>query len=541
MPFSSPHLFEAVVGLTLPTPTRPTLLLGAGMSFSLVPLPGQLMGLIQPRQRRIEEDLGVKPCSAINVADPQSLYVWSGELFDSLKILGLTDAEAKRKIADVLRVTSDPCWSAKTKVPLRGSTARHRVIARLTREKRWHAIWSLNWDVWLERALASVGIEHHKNKRNSSVALPQGWIRWYESWVPSKVIQNTNQQTVVVYKPHGCIDSLLDGDGTFVLTQEELQRCLKEQPPLVENSMKQCFTQHSLIAAGWSASEPYLQEFFNNLKPLRSAGTSLTVIDPFPNDKGHAKLREAYDCGVGDAICTPQAQEFPNTDDVFLWIQTRHGLGCLEAISNEPRRAVVSNWLNHFSTPQAPDSKLGHMIDWFDNFLAVWLRLCFNNGHQKFFTGLPIRPDAIPTHRRDEHIPWDEQNTERSDLAAALNLLYELEVNSATLPRFDYGFFPGALWDKEKHHLVVPVPAWAKDSTHSLAALKPLVESRHWANQGQIRKVSILGLAPLSVEEVSQDIRSNWIYELSRLMHFAGVASPKKIAWLDLNSWRNSL
>ncbi|SDI31082.1 SIR2-like domain-containing protein [Variovorax sp. OV700] len=511
------------------------------MSFSLVPLPSQLMGLIQPRQQQIEKDLGVKPCGPIDTTDPLSLYVWSGELFESLKVLGLTEFEAKRKIAEVLRVTSDPCWSAKTRIPLRGSTARHRVIARLARERRWHSIWSLNWDVWLERALASVGVEHYKNNRNSSATLPQGWIRWYESWVPSKVIQTTDQQTVIVYKPHGCVDSLLDGDGTFVLTQEELARCLTEQPPLVENSMKLCFTQHSLIATGWSASEPYLQEFFSQLKPFRSAGTSLTVIDPFPNDKGHAKLREAYDCEIVQAICKPEADEFPNTDDVFLWIQTRHGLGCLQAIAIEPQRAVVSAWLDQFSTPQAPDSQLGHMVGWFDNFLAVWLRLCFNNGHQKFFTGLPIRPDAIPTHRRDEHIPWDEQNTARNDLSAALNLLYELETNSAVLPRFDYGFFPGALWDRDERHLIVPVPAWAEGATQSLAALKPLVESRHWANQGQIRKISILGLAPLASKAVSEDVQLNWTYELSRLIHFAGVATLGRIGWLDLDSWKDYL
>ncbi len=485
--------------------------------------------------------MGVGPCNPIDATDPQSLYVWSGELFDALIASGRGELDAKKTIAKALRVTIDPCWSAKAKVPLRGTSARHRVIARLVREKRWHSIWSLNWDVWLERALHSVGIESHQSKKNSSPALPNGWIRWYESWVPSKVVQNGDQQTVVVYKPHGCVESLLAGDGTFVLTREELGRCLKQQEPLVQDGMKQCFTHHSLVAAGWSASEPYLQEFFTELKPYRSAGTTLTVIDPSPNPGGHVALMAAYDSCSAQTMCRPEFNSFPNTDDVFLWIQTRHGLGCFEAISTGYERQKATAWLNIFKEPQSQSSAFGFMVEWFDNFLSVWLRLCFNNGHQKFFAGLPVLREAIPTHRRDEHIPWDEQNVERKDLLAALTLLVDLCDRPAEIPKFNFAFFPGALWDEHKHHLIVPVPAWIEGKTQSLAALKPLVESRHWANQGQVRKVSVLGLAPLGSPVMHKDTQLNWIYEVSRLMHFGGFAAVKNIQWLELSNWRDHI
>ena len=178
MPFSPPHLFETVVGIVQPTPMRPTLLLGAGMSYSLVPLPAQLMATLQPIQQEIETGLGVPHCRPIDITDPQSLYIWSGALFDALRLSGLNELDAKKAIATALRVTTDPCWSAKAKVPLRGTSARHRVIARLTREKRWYSIWSLNWDVWLERALHSVGIESHQSRKTASPALPIGWVRW---------------------------------------------------------------------------------------------------------------------------------------------------------------------------------------------------------------------------------------------------------------------------------------------------------------------------------------------------------------------------
>ncbi|UUZ78038.1 SIR2 family protein [Polaromonas sp. P1(28)-13] len=392
------------------------------------------------------------------------------------------------------------------------TTPRH---SSLTREQRWYSIWSLNWDVWLERALHSVGIESHQSKKTSSPTLPTGWVRWYESWVPSKVVQRANQQTVVVYKPHGCVESLLAGDGTFILTRDELGRCLSQQPDLVQAEMEQCFTHHSLITAGWSASEPYLQEFFTRLKPLRSADTTLTVIDPAPNPNGHSTLMGAYDSCTAQTMCQPEFNSFPNTDDVFLWLQTRHGLGCLEAISTGDQRQQVASWLIAFNEPQRRDSALGFMVDWFDNFLPVWLRLCFNNGHQKFFAGLPVLKEAIPTHRRDEHIPWDEQNVERKDLLAAFTLLVELCDNPTQIPKFNYEFFPGALWDEAKHHLIVAVPAWIEGTTQSLAALKPLVESRHWANQGQIRKVSVLGLAPIGSPAMHRDAQLNWTYELS--------------------------
>lgn len=85
------------------------------------------------------------------------------------------------------------------------------------------------------------------------------------------------------------------------------------------------------------------------------------------------------------------------------------------------------------------------------------------------------------------------------------------------------------------------MPAWKEGPAQSLAALKPLVESRHWANQGQIRKVSILGVAPEGAERATKDVQLNWTYELSRLMHFRSFAAVKNIAWLELNSWKDHL
>ncbi|RYD71770.1 MAG: hypothetical protein EOP84_24310, partial [Verrucomicrobiaceae bacterium] len=500
------------------------------MSYSLVPLPRDLVNRLAPVQEATELKLGVSPCTVLDPGNPRALYIWAGEVFDKLQSKGCGERESKYAIAEALGVTKDPCWSAKAKVPLRGTTERHRVIARLTREGRWHSLWSLNWDLWLERALASVGVEQYQNRPAKPLPIPDSWIRWYESWTPSNVLGSMNQQTIVIYKPHGCVEALGQGGGTFVLTEEELAARLRTQPAPVTDSLRSCFTGHSLVTSGWSASEPYLLEFFKSTAATRIHAAKLTIIDPYPNLNGHKVLEDAYGCVASESVFHTRAIDFPTTDDLFLWMQTRHGLSCLAQTCDASHSEAFAEWLRKFCTPIDGTQDISFMNSWFDCFLSVWSKLCFNNGHQSFYVGHPVPTEAVPTKRRDQHIPWSDQRSPRHDLKAASRLLKHLNDHPGAARSWRFDLFPGAMWNSNSQHLVLPVPVWGTSGVQSLAAMRPVVESRHWAHQGMIRDVSILGLT----HEAGQPVvlkaeQDNWAYELSRLMHFGKLAKTSNI------------
>ena len=536
-----PHTFDEVVGMPYPQPKPPSLLIGAGMSYALVPLASELAASIASRQSAIEADLGINGCTVISHASPGALYKWAGEVYDRLVVKGHDPLKAKRAIADLIGVTRDPRFAARASVPIRGSSGRHRVAARLAKEGRWRSIWSLNWDVWLESALQSVGVEPLSERPTNPLPLPPEWVRWYESWTPNSVLRAHDAQTLVVFKPHGCVGALLAGDGTFVLTEDELERELAKQPPAVVESMKECFRSNSLIAVGWSAGEAYLRQFFQQVCETRSAPTTLTIIDPNPNDAGHKALQVAYGCDAAKSVfATHPNGQFPCTDDLFLWIQTRHGLLCLQKIAAVENRKKLDEWLAAFDRP-VQGAPYDLITSWFDNFLSVWSRLCFNNGSQVFIFGTPVVAEALPTHRRDEHVPWTDQQTTRLDLLAATHLLVALVAQLAQGRDWNFSQFPGALWEPTKGHLVIPVPAWGSAASKNLGALKPLVESRHWAYQGLIRKVSLLGITHHSGDPaVGEHDKKNWAYELSRLMHIREFATAENIQWLTPSTWGKS-
>jgi hypothetical protein len=540
MPLHPPHLFDSLVGRVCAV--SPILLVGSGMSYDLVPQVNRLSHSIKSKQDEIEQALGIDACAAIDLSVDGELYRWAEDAYKKLLVLGFPEHEAKLRIAKVLGVTTDPCWSAKANMPIRGTTPRHRVVARFAREGRWHALWSLNWDVWLERALESVGVEAIQERSSSPAVLPNTWVCWFDTWVPPHPINQGTPQTVFIFKPHGCVNSLLRGEGVFILTAAELAGKMAGVEETIGNRLRTSFTDHSLIVAGWSASEEYLRNGFSKLKGSLNVSSTLTIIDPKFNDFGHEALVEAYGTTKAAAACCPQYEGFPNTDDTFLWIQTRHGLSCMLALASAHEAVVINEYLDAYREPQQRTSPDGFVMEWFDSFLPVWSRLCFNNGRQKFYAGVEVATDVLPTHRRDEHVPWSDQGLPRLDLIAAKSLLIAMSRKKLSCGHLDYDLFPGAIWDPRSGHLVIPVPTWNPTDAQSLSALKPLVESRHWANQGKIKKVSILGVdheTPARV--VGASTRSNWAYEVSRLMHYAGFANPLNIGWLSLDEWEASL
>ena len=161
----------------------PALIIGAGFSTPQVRLPYELAIHYAEQQSEIEKKLGIATSfdfkldrtGKANNAD--DLYCWAGRCVEELtKVPGATENSAKRNLINAMGLLEDPRFAATANIPLRGTSPRHRVLARFAREGCIHSLWSLNWDLWLEAAFEAVGlIRENSAFPNRSDGLPTGW------------------------------------------------------------------------------------------------------------------------------------------------------------------------------------------------------------------------------------------------------------------------------------------------------------------------------------------------------------------------------
>jgi len=118
---------------------RPSvLILGAGMSFGLVPLPGALLA---EKRTKAEATLGyTSSVPADPHPPPEHLYQWADDIWNELA--ARSDPNPKLTLAELLDIPKEEHWRGC--VSPRRNTPRHRVVARFAREGLWHQIWSLN-------------------------------------------------------------------------------------------------------------------------------------------------------------------------------------------------------------------------------------------------------------------------------------------------------------------------------------------------------------------------------------------------------------
>ena len=152
-----PHKFPS---LTDPRSSiKPVLLIGAGMSAGIAPMPHEFVKELAPRQQELETQFGCST-SGTNI-DPDkasTLYLWADAIINAL-LQQHMEKRSKEGVGECYWYHNRSRWRGRTGIPLRGNTPRHRVVARLVREGRWHALWSLNWDCILESALESWGCQ----------------------------------------------------------------------------------------------------------------------------------------------------------------------------------------------------------------------------------------------------------------------------------------------------------------------------------------------------------------------------------------------
>ena len=527
---------------------RPSvLILGAGMSYGLVPLPGPLLA---EKRAHAEATLG---CSSAVPVDPNPpadhLYQWADDITNELIARG--DPNSKLTLAESLDIPYETRWLGC--ISTQRNTPRHRVVARFARERLWDQIWSLNWDCVQESALENVGIK----RRATDGQMP--WPTVFNTFITAaECAQMGEPNSVKVVKPHGCVMALVEAQQAraigntarsitlserFLITATEL----RSLDPAVANNPAQQFIFATLltslcsqpfVVAGWSASEQYLIDRINSgVRPVLQdpnrqpplASDELSIIDRQFNAQGHTSLAGFYG---RDAATTHIDVGQPGfcTDELFLWLQALYAVGCLRLRALAVDHPALDELASEIEQPPANPT---FVISWVDNFLPVWIRLCWRCGLVvcENQNAERVEIDDVALESRDEHIPWTLQNIQRPELSTAARLLAALHRSGhATDCNCDQ--FPGGLY--RDFQLVIPIPVWASGPPNDLRGLKALIDAIKQHGAGYIERVALVfvGLDPANV--ISDETKRVWKQLVARDLSMARFANADYIETIQL-------
>ncbi len=525
----------------------PALVIGAGFSTPQVRLPTQLAAHYAKQQTAIEQALGITTgfdfkldVAGKNKAD--DLYCWAGRCIEELiKIPGATNGTAKRKLIDAFGLLHDQEFAATANIPLRGTTPRHRVLARFAREGCIYSLWSLNWDLWLEAAFEAVGlVRTNSTSPTFSDELPTGWKKNYRVFLPSDPPHEI-KNCISLYKPHGCIGAFsAQTDDTFKITKTELEESVPEP---VRNLLQAQVAGKPVCAIGWGATEGNLREVFEECSDAKQLQPGkLTIVSLSWNDGGpmaHANLANAFGQDEPSTLCSVQRNTPGTTDDLMQWIQALRTLRRFKKVltgldhTNFALLAQIDQQIEVFKTPVFLGNPFDWALRWFDTFVPVWSRVCFSLKALVFKEDGDVPVSALPMIRRDEHIPLNDSTTDRWDILSAANLYAVLlSIDTAMQSELDFETFPGALWHEPTRSLLIPIPMWGEVVDISLAAIKPLMESRHWNGMSRVNGVCLLrvkGGASAAVHPNEDDRLGVWKQGICSLMKLRAFARAEDI------------
>ena len=154
---------------------------------------------------------------------------------------------------------------------------------------------------------------------------------------------------------------------------------------------------------------------------------------------------------------------------------------------------------------------------------------------------------ALPMMRRDEHIPLNDNTAKRWDILSAANLYSVLlSMDSAMQGELDFESYPGAFWHAPTRSLLIPIPMWGEIDDISLAAIKPLMESRHWGGMSRVKRISLLrvtGGSTVAAPLTDLARLSAWkqgVCSLMKLRAFARADDIEDREALDLRAYLQS-
>jgi len=537
-----PHNFPTLRGRGNGNHRPSVLILGAGMSYGLVPLPGPLLA-----EKRAHAEATLGCASAVPVAPnppPDDLYQWADDIRNQLAARG--DSNPKLTLAESLDIPNEKRWLGC--ISTQRNTPRHRVVARFAREGLWHHIWSLNWDCVQESALENVGIK----RRALDGQMP--WPTVFNTLVTAaECAQIGETNSIKVIKPHGCVMALVEAQQEkatgntarsitlserFLITATELHSLA----PAVAAGAEQQFifatlltalASHPFVVAGWSVSEPYLIDRIradvephlqnpDRQPPL--AVDELSVIDRQFNANGHTSLAGFYGRNAATAHIDVGQPEF-STDELFLWLQAlyaAHFLRLRSPVIDQPALDAVA-----LEIDQPPNNSV-FLISWVDNFLPVWVRLCWRCGLVRWENqnAEPVEIDDLALESRDEHIPWRLSGGARPELTAASRLLAALHRSGNGL-NWDYGQFPGGFYCDFR--LVIPIPIWASDPPNDLRGLKPLIDAIKQPGAGYIERLALVFVGPEPAHVIPDDAKRIYKQLVASYLSMARFANANHI------------
>jgi hypothetical protein len=438
---------------------------------------------------------------------------------------------AKLRLAQALGLLDDRSWFGTLDIPLRSLAPRHRVLARFVRDELLKNVWSFNWDCLFENALARVGLKRGEAAHN------QPWLTRFSTIIVQEDFPKLSENHLFcILKPHGCVTALIEarqafdsGDlpkarelaERFMITASELGAArYNATDKQFTTKMQEQLQAYPVMIIGWSISDPYLIALANEVVGLRlekSIPEELTIVDIAFNNKGHTQIATQY--GHTEATAFFKVSTKPsetNTDALLLWLQAIFCLDQLIAVSGRYPDLQVRLCAHRKTLSATVKNHL--IVDWADEFLPAWTRLCWRGG---LVPCQGFDPYELEIDRADEQIPWHvPEAIRRYDLEAGAFLLDRV---LACPGNWDLKMFPGGFWNQAELRLVLPIPAWG--NFNSLGALKPHVAD---LRMGYIERIDILPLtydnAAVTVSTVDGIRRS-----LSQVIPLPQFADPANI------------
>ncbi len=505
---------------------------GAGLSVGSVP---DAAKLYEKKWKSVEDQLGIVDGDidhdSINAIPEKAsrLYVWAERVLALLELRGVP--VPKLRFAEALGLLDDPRWWGRAEIDFRGTTPRHRVIARFAKEGLWKSIWSFNWDCILENAMEQIGLSN---------GVPRFRQPWQKSHYVSHVQKDyfpcsTHISALNVHKPHGCVRALdlaknaqRENDipkavalsSRLMVSDQELRdrsACpySRENDPAFFEALRNDVRGAFNMVLGWSMREESLRKQL--MSPLAEPGTRLVILDIAFGESHSNVCREAglKQADVHFELKTTIA--FPNRDDVFRWQQAIYTLDRLEA-ANDGRPILDRLGIDWRATLDHHPQEF--LLDWADEFLPTWTKLCWSAG---LVEAPQMMPHRVDLERRDEYIPLNYVHVHRPDLSAAARVLRALSSHSDAFNARD---FPGGLF----HHsgtLIVPLPSWGV--LNELRALRPMVD----ALRGRLGYVAEIAVWPIHL-----DIASSHEQNHALLQSIAAMMPVPAFADLSANPGR---
>jgi hypothetical protein len=481
-----PHTFPTLRG-----GTTSLVFAGSGLSARLAPLAGELL---RDKGPAAEAALGITTKTLTKAAyKPEELYAWAELVLSMLE--KDTSVEVPRlKLAEAMGLDTIPEFGVDPSTA--PSKLRHRILARFVREGLLDQVWTVNWDCHIENALAMCGMPEAGVDNN----VP--WRSAQRVVVLPKDVPATNENnTVGVFKPHGCvralrratlakdIDEKKELASRFMITTTDLERTATTDPKPIYSTLAAEISKAPMIAVGWAVSEKYLRKYIKEqcaqARPKPSAQSDILSCVALDWEAGHGVLAEVYKTTKDKAfvqVVKPDDQMC--TDNLLKWVQALYGLDVLIEVAHADDQASLRPLLTELETVDTGSlDVIQPALTWFDSFLPYWTRYCWRQGLVQFtHRGKSLDLATVNMGSPEEWIPLRLTGRHVEDLASAAYVLAKL-LERNRLGRYDYTWCEGLLYDDAQPDSITALLPFASDQPANDLASRDSWMARQWRDR----------------------------------------------------------